>query len=493
MRWQETARGGTLYYPIWLAYATGLLEQRHDVKLVDASARGLSCPKIVEDVVSFNPDILVVDSSYTSWRNDLEVVDEIKRAVPESYAVVVGPSTSVYGQSYMQNDSVDAVIEGEFDFPLLDLASVLEEGGKLEKISSLTWKDDGRIRKNPNRELTSSVDMDKLPWVSKVYKNHLVVHDYFLSSALYPEIQIIAERGCPYLCTFCEWPQIFTKHKYRSRGVDNVIGEMRWIRDNLPDVKEIVFEDDTFTIDRRWVNEFCDRLIKDHLDFTWSAQIRADVEYELLVKLRRAGCRLVIVGFESGSNAVLSAMKKGITVEQSRSFGRAAKRAGILIHGDFIIGMPGETKKTIEETWDLIEDIKPEILQVSVATPFPGTEFYKYVKSNGYLLKDDPSDYLDEAGHQVAVVSYPWLAASEITAQVDTFLRRYYISVNFLPLAVKQVLRRNAPDEMRRLLKSATTFLKYVRRKRCQPDTTELREEAIPLVVQPSVNSNTPT
>jgi len=350
MRWQGTTRGGTLYYPLWLAYATGLVEERHEAKLVDALARRFTYEHVVKDVLSYNPDVVVIDSSYTSWRNDLEVAKEIKRAAPNVVTVAVGPPTSVYWINYLQNPGVDLVIRGEYDFPLRELVDALEEGRALQGISGISWKEGGKMRHNSGEELSTSSDLDKLPMVSAVYKRHLDIRDYFLSSALYPEVQIIAERGCPYYCTFCEWPHIFTKRRYRSRSVDNVIGEMLWIKTNLPEVKEVVFEDDTFTINRKWVHEFCTKIIKDDLDFTWSAQIRADVDFELLKEMRKAGCRLVIVGFESGSDKVLKIMKKGITVDQSRRFARGARKAGILIHGDFIIGMPGETKETIEQT-----------------------------------------------------------------------------------------------------------------------------------------------
>jgi radical SAM superfamily enzyme YgiQ (UPF0313 family) len=465
MRWQETARGGTIYYPIWLAYATALLEESHQTKLVDAVAKGLTPAQVVEDVANFDPDIVVVDSSYTSWRNDLEVTGLIKQMVADLTTVVVGPPTTMYAQSYMEHVGVDAVIQGEYDYSLREFADSWSEHRPIEDIAGLWWKEGAKIRSNPPRDLTTSTDLDELPWVSPVYKKHLNIKDYFLSSALYPEVQIVAERGCPYRCTFCEWPQVFTKRKYRSRSVRNVVDEMKWIKKNLPEVKEIVFEDDTFTVNRNWIHEFCEKLIEEQLNVTWSAQIRADVDYGTLRDMRKAGCRLAIVGFESGSDKLLNTMKKGLTTEQSLRFSRAAKDAGILIHGDFVIGMPGETEATITETWNLIKKIRPEILQVSLATPFPGTEFYDLVKSNGYLMIDDPVGYLDGLGHQLPVISYPSLDAAQMQEAVNSILKRYYLSASYVPLALRQIIRKNGVDELRRLLKSARVFLQYVDRK----------------------------
>jgi len=136
-----------------------------------------------------------------------------------------------------------------------------------------------------------------------------------------------------------------------------------------------------------------------------------------------------------------------------------------LVHGDFIIGLPGETKETIELTRKLIKETKPDILQVSVASPFPGTEFYEWCKENGYLLINDPNEYLDEQGHQKAIISYPNLSSEEITKAVDELLKEYYLSPRYVPVALRQVLRRHGLDEMRRLLYSAKMFLRYIRKR----------------------------
>ena len=464
MRWQETARGGTLYYPIWLAYATGLLEERCETRLVDAVADGFALNQVIDDVTSYDPDVIVVDSSYTSWRNDVEVGSDVKEAVQDAFLVMVGPPTEIYGQEYLKNRSIDAVAVGEYDLTLRQLTDTLQGGGDLRSVPGLILKEKGEIVRNQARGLTDSIEIDHLPWVSKVYAKHLNVRNYFLSSALYPEVQIIAERGCPYLCTFCEWPQIFTKHKYRSRTVTNVIEEMLWVEKCLPDVKEVVFEDDTFSINRTWAHKFCDTIIAEGHKFTWSAQIRADVDEGLLRKMRKAGCRLVIVGFESGNDQVLKNMKKGITVEQSRKFAKSAKRVGILLHGDFIIGMVGETKETIEDTRALIRDIRPEILQIAVATPFPGTEFYDYVKHEGYLLVEDPTNYLDEDGHQIPVINYPNLSRDKMLDSVDKILKEHYLSFSYVPLAIRQILRRDGWQEFKRLWYSGKVFLRYANR-----------------------------
>ena len=462
MRWQDTGRAGTLYYPIWLSYATAVVEQEYETRLVDAPAWNWGREDVIEDVKRFKPDLIVMDSSFPSLKNDIEVAEEIKRNC-EAKIVLVGPPASQFPDEILSSDGIDIVARWEYDFTVRDIAKALEENRDFKDIKGISYKENGKIIHNPNREFTTSEDLDRIPFVSKVYKKHLNIRDYYLSSSLYPEVQIFTGRGCPYLCTFCSWTQTLMGRKYRVRSISNVLDELEWIQENLPEVKEVFFEDDTFTINKKRVLEFCKEYRERGLDITWACNARADLDYETMKEMRRANCRLLIVGYESGSDEILRNIKKGITVEQIRRFAKDARRAGLLVHGDFIIGLPGETKETIELTRKLIKETKPDILQVSVASPFPGTEFYEWCKENGYLLINDPNEYLDEQGHQKAIISYPWLTAEEIVQKVDSILKEYYLSLGYVPVALKQVFRKRGIEEAKRLYHSAKMFMRYIK------------------------------
>ena len=462
MRWQDTGRAGTLYYPIWLSYATAVVEQEYETRLVDAPAWNWSRGDVIEDVKRFKPDLIVMDSSFPSLKNDIEVAEEIKRNY-EAKIVLVGPPASQFPDEILSSDGIDIVARWEYDFTVRDIAKALEENRDFKDIRGISYKENGKIIHNPNREFTTSEDLDRIPFVSKVYKKHLNIRDYYLSSSLYPEVQIFTGRGCPYLCTFCSWTQTLMGRKYRVRSISNVLDELEWIQENLPEVKEVFFEDDTFTINKKRVLEFCKEYRERGLDITWACNARADLDYETMKEMKKANCRLLIVGYESGSDEILRNIKKGITVEQIRRFAKDARRAGLLVHGDFIIGLPGETKETIELTRKLIKETKPDILQVSVASPFPGTEFYKWCEENGYLLINDPNEYLDGQGHQKAIISYPWLTAEEIVQKVDSILREYYLSLGYVPVALKQVFRKRGIEEAKRLYHSAKMFMRYIK------------------------------
>ena len=462
MRWQDTGRAGTLYYPIWLSYATAVVEQEYETRLVDAPAWNWSRGDVIEDVKRFKPDLIVMDSSFPSLKNDIEVAEELKKNC-EAKIVLVGPPASQFPDEILSSNGIDIVARWEYDFTVRDIAKALEENRDFKDIKGISYKENGKIIHNPNREFTTSEDLDRIPFVSKVYKKHLNIRDYYLSSSLYPEVQIFTGRGCPYLCTFCSWTQTLMGRKYRVRSISNVLDELEWIQENLPEVKEVFFEDDTFTIKKKRVLEFCREYRERGLDITWACNARADLDYETMKEMKKANCRLLIVGYESGSDEILRNIKKGITVEQIRRFAKDARKAGLLVHGDFIIGLPGETKETIELTRKLIKETKPDILQVSVASPFPGTDFYEWCKENGYLLINDPNEYLDEQGHQKAIISYPWLTAEEIVQKVDSILKEYYLSLGYVPVALKQVFRKRGIEEAKRLYHSAKMFMRYIK------------------------------
>jgi len=460
-RWQDTGRGGTLYYPIWLSYVTCVVEQKYEAKLVDAPAWNWDYKKVVNDIKEYKPDAIVMDSSFPSLNNDITVAKQIK----EQYncpIILIGPPASQSPDEILLSGSIDIVARFECDFTIKEIIDNINNGKGFEDLKGISFKRNGQIIHNPNREFTSSDELDKIPFVSKVYKKHLNIRDYFLGQSLFPEVQIFTGRGCPNQCTFCTWPQTLMGRKYRVRSISNVLDELEWIKDNL-DVKEVFFEDDTFTINKTRVLEFCREYRTRGLDITWACNARADtLDLDTMKEMKRSNCRLLIVGYESGSDMILKNIKKGFTVWQIKQFAKNTKKAGLLVHGDFIIGSPGETKETIEQTKKLIKDIKPDLLQVSVASPFPGTEFYEWCKDGGYLNTEDPNEYLDEKGHQKAIISYPQLSNDEMVKEVDSILKKYYVSMNYIPLALKQVLRRNGIDEMRRLFISTKMFLGYI-------------------------------
>lgn len=462
-RWQGVAaRGKTLYYPLWLAYAAGYLEKEgHEIRLIDAIALSWEQDEVIQDVIEFQPEIVVVDSNFSSLKNDINFANLIKEKTGAT-TVIVGPPASQFPEKIVE-DGVDFAARLEFEQTIKEIAESLQNKENFNEINGITYKSKDHIIHNPDREPTTSEFLDEIPFVSEVYKKHLNIKDYFLSHSFYPMVQIFTGRGCPNYCTFCSWPETLMGRKYRVRSVKNVVDEFQYITQELPQVKEIFIEDDSFTIDKKRLISFCDELKSRKINISWSCQSRADLDYQTMKIMKEAGCRLLDVGYESGNDEILKNIKKGTTVNQLREFTTNAKKAGLKILADFVIGFPGETKETAEQTINFIKEIKPDILQIAVATPMPGTEFYKYCEDESYLLTDDMGESLDEYGFQKCIISYPNLNSEEISLIVDRALKEYYLSFAYVPIAMKNIMGKNGFQELKSLMISAKMYFKYMR------------------------------
>jgi len=233
-----------------------------------------------------------------------------------------------------------------------------------------------------------------------------------------------------------------------------VAREMARAKELFPGVKEFFFDDDTFNIQKARTVELCAKLKP--LGLTWSCTSRVTTDFETLKAMKEAGCRLLIVGYESGDPQILKNIKKGATVERARQFTKDCKKLGLVVHGDFILGLPGETHETINNTIAFAKELDVETIQVSVAHAYPGTELYDHVTKNGFMVAG--SKMVDEGGHQLVHLEYPGLPADDILGAVHRFYDEYY----FRPKAVFRILRRAAFDggERKRLYKEAKMFLK---------------------------------
>jgi len=464
-RWQGVVSlGGTYWYPIWLSYATGVIEKAgYRARLVDASAKEWGVPEVKHDIDAFDPDILVIESNFASVKNDIDVIRQLKQDRDFS-SVLVGPPASQFHEAMLEDDHVDVVGRYEYDLTIRDIAAATEEGTDLGGVLGISYKRGGRTVQTPDRPFMTSEQLDAIPFVTSVYKNHLDIRDYTLSHALHPMVQVFTARGCPNRCTFCSWPRTFMGKKFRARSVTSVVDEFEYVSNELPEVKEIFVEDDTFTINKQRVREVCSEIKKRELDVRWSCNARATLDYETMRMMKSAGCRLIDVGYESGSDQILKNIKKGVTTAETKAFTAEVKRAGLKILGDFIFGLPEETEDTIKQTIKFIKEIKPDMLQIAVATPIPGTEFYEWVSDNGYLVESDSSKTIDEHGFQRCVISYPNLSSNDLVGGVEKALKEYYFSASYARIAMRNVLSRDGLYELTGLVKSARVFLKHANR-----------------------------
>jgi len=444
-RFAATRKTHSLWYPAWLGYTATLIPKS---KLIDCPASDINLEKVLKIIKKY--ELVVIYTSTQSLDNDIAVAEAIKNKHPKAKIIFVGPHVSVLPEETLKaSETIDGVARKEFEQTILEIA----QKEPWEKIRGLSFRKNGEIVHNPDRPLLTN--LDKIPFVAKIYKRDLPINSYHLPFCLHPYIAIYAGRGCPNLCTFCLWPQTFTGRAYRQRSVANVIDEVKWIKKNLPKIKEVFFDDDTFTINKNWVKKFC-KAIKP-LKIIWSVNARADLPYQLLKKMKEAGCRVLVVGYESGDEKILKNIRKGVTISQMKKFTQDAKKAGLMIHGTFVLGLPGETKKTIEKTYQFARDLDPDTIQVTIATPLPGTELYHYCQKHGFL-KERP--LVDKAGYQAPIISYPHLSAEEIKGAVEKFHLKFYFRPSYVLKTFKKALF--SPVEAQRIAISSWEFGKYL-------------------------------
>jgi hopanoid biosynthesis associated radical SAM protein HpnJ len=441
-RWPATREIESYWYPVWLCYPAGMLPNS---KVVDAPPHKITIEQTVAMADDF--ELLVLFTSTPGLQVDIRMAEMMKDRNPKLKVAFVGPPVTVEPEKVLRSSSaIDFVVRREFDHQIVAFAN----GKPLGEIPGVSYRVNGEVKHNPEGGYIEN--LDELPWVSKVYKRDLDFRRYNVPFLLNPFISFYTSRGCPALCTFCLWPQTHSGHRWRLRSCDDIANEVRWALDNFEGLKEIFFDDDTFNYRKERTIELCRKL--QPLKFTWSCTSRVTTDYETLKAMREAGCRLMIVGYESGDPQILKNIKKGATVDMARRFTENAHKLGLTIHGDFIVGLPGETRESIRRTIDFAKQLDCETIQVSVAHPYPGTEFYDYVKQNGLITIDSMTD---EQGHQLPNIVYPGLDRGELIDWVERFYGEYY----FRPRAAWRIVRKAVFDssERKRLYKEAREYL----------------------------------
>jgi anaerobic magnesium-protoporphyrin IX monomethyl ester cyclase len=453
-------KGGTFYYPIWLAYAAGLAEKTgNDVRLFDAPATLSGIDDLYTFLGGWQPGLVVIDTSTPSIQSDALVAADIKARFPEAFILLVGTHPSALPEESIALDAaIDGVVVGEYDATIVDLAAALAAGTPLDDIPGLAFKKQEQICRTPERERIQ--DLDALPFISEIYKKHLNIGDYFFAAANYPMVQIITGRGCPHRCFFCVYPQVFHSHRYRVRSAKNVVDEFAFIKENLPQVQEIGIEDDCFTASPNHVREICEGIIARGIKIKWYCNVRGDVKLDLLQLMKQAGCRLVTVGFESGDQAILDGMKKGVKLEKYLQFVKDVKKAGLMVHGCMMVGNPGDTKETLAASYEFAVTANCDSMQFYPLYVYPGTEAYTWAEQNRYLKTTDFSQWLTPDGLHNCVLDTPELSSKEMVRLCDHYLKKYHLRPSYILMKLWQGIL-NPTEGYRTLLSAKVFFSKF--------------------------------
>ncbi len=442
-RWPASREIESYWYPVWLCYPAGMLP---DSRVLDAPPHKVSIEQTIE--IGKEYELLVLFTSTPGFHVDVKIAEMMKDANPKLKVAFVGPPVTVEPEKTLNaSKAIDFIIRREFDHQIVAYAT----GTPVEEIPGASYRGpDGRIINNPEGPVIEN--LDELPWVTKVYKRDLDVTNYNVPFLLSPYISFYTSRGCPAMCTFCLWPQTHSGHRWRLRSSDDIAAEVKYAIEAFPQVKEIFFDDDTFNYRKERTIELCKKLKP--LNFTWSCTSRVTTDYDTLKAMKEAGCRLLIVGYESGDPQILKNIKKGATIDMAERFTANCKKLGLVVHGDFIVGLPGETRESIRKTIDFAKKLDNETIQVSIAHPYPGTEFYDYAKKNDLI---SIGNMTDEVGHQLPKVIYKDLNEAELMDWVEKFYGEYY----FRPRVIWRVVRKalwNSHDR-KRLTKEAREYM----------------------------------
>jgi hopanoid biosynthesis associated radical SAM protein HpnJ len=451
-RYQAKREIKSFWYPTWLAQPAALVP---DSRVLDAPADELTVDASLK--IARGYDLVIMHTSTPSFPTDARFAEMLRREHPQVMIGLVGAKTMVDPEGSLKAAlAVDFVCREEFDYTCRDVAL----GLPLADIKGLSYRGaEGRIVHNLPRAIIEN--MDELPFVAPVYQRDLKIENYFIGYLKHPYVSFYTGRGCRSKCTFCLWPQTVGGHRYRVRSAANVIEEVRWIKENMPKVKEIMFDDDTFTDTSNLPRVEEIALGMGALGMTWSCNAKANVPYKTLKIMKDNGLRLLLVGFESGDDQILHNIKKGLRTDIARRFSSDCRKLGILVHGTFILGLPGETKETIEKTINFAKEINPHTIQVSLAAPYPGTTLYKQAVENGWLEENEAVNLVNDKGVQLAAISYPHLSKEEIFHSMEEFYKRFYFRPNKIWEIVREML--GSWEMMQRRLREGVEFFRFLR------------------------------
>jgi radical SAM superfamily enzyme YgiQ (UPF0313 family) len=440
-----------LQYPVYLAYSAAQLKKAgHEVSYIDSVIQDYDLSQTLCEAVKTAPEVIFMETTTPSIVADYENLTRLKEAT-NARILVGGPHATYFHREVLEEcQAIDVVIRHEFD---TKISSVVSNIGDLTGIGGITYRNGSTILDNGEGEYET--DLDSIPFPDR----ETVPWSWYLEAwySRRPFMNLMTSRGCPYHCSFCLWPQSMYGHKQRFRSVENVISEIRLLVDRYG-LKELNIDDGTFTTNRKRVIEFCQRVREEKFELLWTCNGRVDtIDDEMLSEMKRAGCKMIRLGVESGSQEVLDKIKKGLTLEQIEKGVRMVKKHGIQALGGFMFGFPYDSKKSVEETIQFAKKLSPDQVQFSISMCYPGTSLYEYAKEEELLLAKNFNEFDMTHGPVVKTVDME-------RAELEHILARAYRQYYFRPSFVLQTLFNMADiDEIRRVMRSVKSLVKTIR------------------------------
>lgn len=421
-------------FPFAMAYACALLKKEGiDARMLDAIALEFDTMQTESEVSSFHPDIVVIDTSTPSIEIDLEFARSVHRLLPDCRIVLSGPHATALPDEVILQSPAIAVVRGEYDYTLLAFVNACEHKSSLDEITGLSFRQGDLVRHNPNRPLISN--LDDLPYPER---ESLPIDRYTDPACKhFPNGSLISSRGCPHRCIFClESTVFFHSPSFRMRDPVAVVDEMQYLIERFG-FRELYFDDSSFTALTENARNISREIIRRNLRVSWSCMADAKVDTETLRLMREAGCSGLKFGVETADPVSMEQINKPLDLNHVKEFVDECRKLHIHTHGTFMFGLPGETRESIDRTIDFAFSLKCTTSQFSVATPFPGTEFYRIAKLNKWLTTSEWK-YFD--GGESPVIEYPGCTRDDIIRGIETAKKRKIRHLVTDPIVFSQYL-----------------------------------------------------
>lgn len=427
---QKTSSWSAVWPPISLAIIGALIGKNRDVRLIDCNVEPFNNKELLSDINEFNPNVLITSTGFPSIGEDMQIVADVKKMNPNIKTVGIGVYFTLLEEKSVDNyPQIDFACVGEPEFTVKELLDMLEAGkSDFSEVKGLIHRQGSKLVYNGPRDYIENLDV--LPFPARgLLKND----KYTLPHNGHPFTLINFCRGCPYPCIFCIAPAYYGK-KHRRHSIEYIIGEVKECIDKY-NIKDFLFWGEAFTLDKKFCNTMCDRIMEEKLPIEWSTTTRADaIDEEMLTKMKKANCQLLGIGIESASQDILDRAKKQSRVEDVKKAVELCKKTGIRTMGHFIFGLPGETHQTAEATVRFVKELGLDYIQCYNAVPYPKTELWEYGKKHDLIKSSNWQDY-DFGGNSIMATEA--LSPKDVDYyRVKTF-KSFYLRLSFM---LKQLL-----------------------------------------------------
>lgn len=449
--------------PLGLLYLASTIKKttNYDVEVLDAQPLKLTYSQLENYFREKSFDVAGISAMTFTLIDAYKTAKLIKKIMPETKVVLGGTHVHLFPHETKNLEGVDFAFMGEAELSLVEFLKNLKNPAYYHKIPGLIYRNtEGKIIKNDFEPLDN---LDELPFPERKLLN-IKRYNSLLSKASL-STTIISSRGCPFRCAFCDRPLSPITSHFRFRGTKNVVDEICECVEL--GIKDFLFYDDTFTVNRERVLDFCEEIIKQKLEIRWDIRTRVDiVDEEMLKILKKAGCVAIHYGVESGSDKILKVIRKGFTVKKVREIFKLTKKLKIETLAYFMIGLPEENLEDIQNTLDLAKELKPDYAHFTIFSPYPGTEFYRLGLEKGIIKKDIWKEFARNPKEEFKIPVWEEnFTREQLYEMIVKFYKSFYLRPSYV---LSRSIKARSKDE---LIKKARAGLSVLTMKKEKIDT----------------------